>query len=61
MTGTTHPNDRIPTDPTVLLALLLAVVYVAGHLTPDQTAALTAVGGLAELARTVLHATRGGR
>lgn len=61
MTGTTHPNDRIPTDPAILLALLLAVAYAAGHLTPDQTAALTATGGLVELARTILNATRGGR
>lgn len=59
MTNFRTHNGQIPTDPTILLALLLAVVYAAGHLSPDQTAALAAIGGLTELARTLLHAIRG--
>ncbi|KPC69092.1 hypothetical protein ADL27_55030 [Streptomyces sp. NRRL F-6602] len=60
MTGTTCRNDRFPTDPTTALIILLAVIF-AGHLTPDQTQALTATGGIAELALIALRATRGGR
>lgn len=58
MSGTVHYNGQIPTDPTAVLLILLSAVYAAGHLTPDQTAALAAIGGLTELA---LHATRGRR
>lgn len=40
-------NDRFPTDPTQLLALLLLAAAVISQLTPDQTQTLTAVFGLA--------------
>ncbi|MGW0015378.1 hypothetical protein ACWDVX_37230 [Streptomyces tendae] len=61
MSGTVHYNGQIPTDPAAVLLILLAAVYAAGHLTPDQTAALTATGGLAELVLSLLHLTRGNR
>ncbi|MGV9278090.1 hypothetical protein [Streptomyces griseosporeus] len=43
-------NGRIPTDPHTALLLALATVAAAGQLTPDQSHALIATGGIAELA-----------
>lgn len=61
MTSSVTHNGRIPTDPATLLVLFLAIVYAAGQLTPDQTAALTATGGIAETTLLLLHLTRGKR
>jgi hypothetical protein len=47
LSNTTHHNDRIPTDPTQLVVLLLLAAAVISQLTPDQTQTLTAVFGLA--------------
>lgn len=58
MSGTMHYNGQIPTDPTIALVLLLALICAAGQLTPDQAEALIATGGIAELA---LMTLRGGR
>lgn len=40
-------NDRIPTDPTQLVALLLLATAVIGQLTPEQAGAVSAVFGFA--------------
>lgn len=61
MSETVRYNGRIPTDPTTALAVLLALVYVASQLTPDQTTALAATGGIADLALLLLHLARGRR
>jgi hypothetical protein len=61
LTGSTTYNGQIPTDPTTALALLLTIVYTASQLDPDQTQALIAAGGIAELALIALRLARGGR
>lgn len=61
MTRTSRYNDQIPTDPTTTLILLLTLTYAAGQLTTEQAHALTATGGIAELALIALHLTRGRR
>ncbi len=40
-------NDRFPTDPTQLVALLLLAAAVIGQLTPEQAGAVSAVFGFA--------------
>lgn len=47
MTGTTHHNDQIPTDPTRLAGLLLLAAAIVSQLTADQAEALAACIGLA--------------
>ena len=52
MTGTTHLNGQIPTDPHYALILLIGITCTASWLTTDQTQALvqmaTALGSIAE-------------
>ncbi|MCF0086690.1 MULTISPECIES: hypothetical protein [unclassified Streptomyces] len=50
MSGTSRHNDQIPTDPRHALLTLFALAYTASQITPDQAQAITAAGGLAELA-----------
>ena len=59
LSNTTHHNDRIPTDPTHAVALLLLAAALTSQLTPDQTQTLTAVFGLA--GALAPHLPRGGR
>jgi hypothetical protein len=61
MSGTVHYNGQIPTDPALALALLLALTCAAGQLTPDQTQALTTLGGITDTVLLILSLARGGR
>jgi hypothetical protein len=47
LSNNAHHNDRFPTDPTQLLALLLLAAAVISQLTPEQAGALSAVFGFA--------------
>jgi hypothetical protein len=59
MTENARYNGRIPTDPTTVLILLLAITGAATQLTTDQAQALTQalapIGGITELAVLVLR------
>jgi hypothetical protein len=61
MTESTTHKGQIPTDPTTLLLLALAVTSAAGQLTPDQTQALTTLGGITDTVLLILSLARGGR
>lgn len=61
MTDSTAHNDRIPTDPYVILILLLTITWTATQLTTEQAAALTSTGVIAELVLSALRLPRGGR
>jgi hypothetical protein len=61
MTENRPNNGKIPTDSTTLLLLALAVTCAAGQLTPDQTQALTTLGGITDTVLLILSLARGGR
>lgn len=61
MSGTSRYNGQIPTDPTTVLLLALAVTGAAGQLTTDQAQAVIATGGITEFALLILRLARGGR
>lgn len=48
-------NDQIPTDPLHALLIILAILWAASRLSPDQAQALAGAGCAAEL---VLYALR---
>jgi hypothetical protein len=61
MSGTIRTNGQIPTDPTTLLCLALAITWTFTQLTTEQAAALVSTGGIAEFALLMLRLARGGR
>ena len=58
MTRTMRFNGQIPTDPATLLLLAVSISYAFSQLTTEQAQALTATGGIAELALLFTHLLR---